>query len=215
MVTIAHITERIIEQRPFLQECLRRGIVNRYALAEHLQPEVEAELKQKVKAPAIMMALRRFSEKVEEKEHSFGTYKQLDLTVKSDIVEITLMNGFKADLLSRLYQLVDPQKGDLLTVTQGLHETTILTTAKKKDALLKVIKKEHILKVLDDLSLISIRFPEEYLETPGYIYTITRALAWHDVNIVEVVSTLNELGIIIQDKDTPLAYRVLKELCRG
>ena len=45
MVTVAHLVEKIIAQKPFLQEALSKGIVNNAALAEELLPEIEKELK--------------------------------------------------------------------------------------------------------------------------------------------------------------------------
>ena len=41
MVTIAKIVEKQIEEKPFLQEALSRGIINNAALAEQLIPIVE------------------------------------------------------------------------------------------------------------------------------------------------------------------------------
>ncbi len=49
MVTIARIVEKHIEERPFVQEALSRGIINNAALAEELIPIVEKELKKKMK----------------------------------------------------------------------------------------------------------------------------------------------------------------------
>ncbi len=57
MVTVSHLVEKIVKRKPFLEEALARGILNYVALAETLQPEIEKELKTKVKTSAIMMAL--------------------------------------------------------------------------------------------------------------------------------------------------------------
>ena len=64
MVTIAHLIEKVIEEKPFLQEALSRGIINNAALAEELKPLIEKEMKKKVKFSAVNMAIRRLSEKL-------------------------------------------------------------------------------------------------------------------------------------------------------
>ena len=64
MVTVAHLVEKIIERRPFLEEAVARGIVNYAALAEELKPEIDKEMKKDTKPSAIMMAIRRLSEKL-------------------------------------------------------------------------------------------------------------------------------------------------------
>ena len=66
MVTIAKIVENIINEKPFLQEALSHGIINNAALAYNLIPEIEKELKKKVKFSAVNMAIRRLSEKLEK-----------------------------------------------------------------------------------------------------------------------------------------------------
>ena len=90
MVTIAHLTEKIIEKKPFLEESLSRGLINYGALAEEIQPEIEAEMKKKVKHSAVMMALRRYSQKAREKLFRKVKFEDQDITLKSDLVEITI-----------------------------------------------------------------------------------------------------------------------------
>ena len=46
MVSITHHVERMIRQKPFLQEALSRGIVNNAALAEELIPGIEKSIAQ-------------------------------------------------------------------------------------------------------------------------------------------------------------------------
>ena len=77
MVTITHLVENIVEKKPFLEEALARGLINYAALAESIQSEIEKELKQKVKTSAIMMSLRRLSEKLGK-----GFIKQAEIKLK-------------------------------------------------------------------------------------------------------------------------------------
>ena len=45
MVTIAKVVEKYIDEHPFIQESLSRGIINHAALANELIPIVNKELK--------------------------------------------------------------------------------------------------------------------------------------------------------------------------
>ena len=114
MVTIAHLVEKIIEQKPFLQEALSRGIVNNAALAEELKPQIEKELKKEVKFSAVNMAIRRLSEKLERtfiKKAKFE--KDSDITIKSDLIEITIYKTEDAQTnIKKLYDLIDFKRGD-------------------------------------------------------------------------------------------------------
>ena len=44
MVTISHLAEKLISEKPFLQDALYRGIINYRALADDLVPKIEKEL---------------------------------------------------------------------------------------------------------------------------------------------------------------------------
>ena len=67
MVTVSHIVNHLIMEKPFLEDALARGIINYAGLAEELQPIIETEMDKKVKITAIVMALRRHSEKIKKK----------------------------------------------------------------------------------------------------------------------------------------------------
>ncbi len=207
MVTIAHVTEKIMERKPFLQECLARGLINVFALAEHISPEVEIELKKKVKVTAIMMALRRLSEKLSINISTFKKNKNdFDLTIQSDIIETTYDNNQSVN--TNDYKI---KKNDFFAMTQGLHETTILSNARNEKMLIEKIEKSP-LTIIRNLSAMIIRLPKENQNMPGLYYLFVREFAWHKITIIELVSTLNELIIILKDEDIPQSYRLIKDL---
>lgn len=214
MVTIAHLVEKIIEQKPFLQEAISRGIVNNAALAEELKPQIEKELKKEVKFSAVNMAIRRLSEKLEKtfiKKAKFD--KDSDITIKSDLIEITtyktedIQNNIK-----KLYDLVDFKRGDFLTITQGIHEVMILTNKKYEKEVLELFPKKSIKKIIKNLSSVTLNIPLEAITTVGLFYVVTRALNWENINIVDIVSTLTEMTFIINENDTSRAFDTLKKL---
>lgn len=59
--------KKTVNSRPSLQEALIEGIVNYVNLANKLQPEIQAELGEKTKKSAVMMALRRYGEELQKK----------------------------------------------------------------------------------------------------------------------------------------------------
>ncbi len=214
MVTIAHLIEKIIEQKPFLQEALSRGIVNNAALAEELKPQIEKELKKEVKFSAVNMAIRRLSEKLEKtfiKKAKFE--KDSDITIKSDLIEITIYKTEDAQTnIKKLYDLVDFKRGDFLTITSGIHEVMIITNKKYEKDILELFPKKSIKKIIKNLSSITINIPPEAITTIGLFYIVTRALNWENINIVDIVSTLTEMTVIINEDDTGHAFVTLKKL---
>jgi aspartokinase len=218
MVTVAHVVSNIIQKRPFLEEALVNDIINYAYLADMLKPEIEKELRHEVNRYAIIMAIRRFAETLKE---SFVGNPQLnlddaDITITSGIFEVTVVKDSDTmKTASRLYGLVDFNKGDFLTITQGLYEITILSNTKYKNKMLDLFDKKEIKKVSTGLSSLTVRIPQKTAETVGLLYSLTKALSWENVNIYEVVSTLTEEIFIISEDDTSVAFDAIKRLIKN
>jgi aspartokinase len=216
MVTVSHLVEKIIEQKPFIQEALSSGIINNAALAEQMLPEIEKELKKKVKFSAVNMAIRRLSEKLEQSFIVKAKFdKNSDITVKSDLIEITVYKLEDVQkYVGELYTLVDLKGGDLLTITQGLHEVMMITNQKYENKILELFPKRIIKKSIKNLSSLTINIPEESFENVGLFYIVTRALNWENISIVDIVSTFTEMTFIIKEEDTARSFNVLKGLIK-
>jgi len=214
MPAIAHIVEKIIEEKPFLQEALSKGVINNAALAEQLTPIIEKELKKKVKFSAVNMAIRRLAEKLQK---TFVTKvkfdEDTDITIKSDLVEITLYkNSNVLSKLNKVYSLVDIRKGNFLTITQGMYEVMIITNKKYLRRMEKLFSESDKKKVIRRLSSLMVSIPEKSVETLGLFYLVTRALNWENINIVDIVSTYTEMTFIVDEDDTSRSFNVLKSL---
>jgi len=219
MVTIAHVTAKYIEERPFLQEALVRGIINYGALADTVLPQIQRELKKEVKHAAVMMALRRLAEKLEQKFSGEKTIKGslINLAVQSNLFEMTVLKTPETlACIKGLYGIADFNKGDMLTVTQGSHEITLIANKQLAGRIEKIFEKQgsRIKKKIRNVASLTVKIPPEAIDIPGFYYTILRALAWNNVNLVEVVSTFTELILIMYEEDVMRGYTVLQELVR-
>jgi aspartokinase len=215
MTTISNIVQKIVREKPFLEEALAKGLINYASLAENIQNEIEKELSKKVKLSAVVMALRRLAEKLETeliKKTSFQ-FKETDVTIKSDLVEFTVQKSATViNSIRKVYDSVDFSKGDFLTMTQGVYEITLIFNKKYKNKFAKIFEEEKIIKTIAELASVTIKIPIDVVETVGFFYIITKALNWENINIIEIVSTLTELTFIVKEDDAPRAFKVLKEL---
>lgn len=211
MVTIARICEKMIEQKPFLQEALSNEIINYGALAETMIPDVEREFGKKIKHAAVMMALRRLQEKLQKMPISQPKFTaDCDLSVRSDLFEITIVRYPQTyKLINKFYDLAGA--ADYLTVTSGTNEITIVAAKKYRNAILKLVQKEDILVEINDLAALTVKLPKNAPDMPGIFYLISRALTWENITIVEVVSTYTENTIILKNKDISRAYEILQK----
>ena len=64
------------------------------------------------------------------------------------------------------------------------------------------------------LASVSITLPPIYDEVIGTTYYVLKQLAWSGINIVEILTTENELAIIVHEKDVNQAFKILMALKR-
>jgi hypothetical protein len=216
MVTVAHIVEKVVKDQPQLEDAIEKDIISYAKLAEYVKPEVERELGKKVNNGAVVMALTRLSEKLQGgggKPFAPEKFGEVEMSIRSDVMEITLVKAPKSfECIRKLYSIVDFEGGDALNVISGNHEITIIASRKYSKRFETELKSEKTIRKISGLSSLSIKFPPALVETPGFFSLITRQLSWHGINIIEMVSTLTELTIIIEDKNITRAYGSLQEL---
>ena len=213
MVTVSHIARKIVERKPFLEEALSRGLINYGALADQMKGEIEKELGKEVERAAILMALRRLKEELEESFVRQATvkFRESDITIKSDLIEVTYLKSYSIiNNIRKLYDSVDFSKGDFLTITHGLYEITIISSKKYGGKIESVFSSEKLVKKISSLSSLTVRIPEEAINTIGLFYVLTKAINWENIPIVEIVSTLTELTFILKEDDISRAFGVIK-----
>lgn len=216
MVTVSHIVAKLIRNEPVIEDALAKDLFNYSKLASYFRPSVEKEIGKPVKPSAIVMAVARHSEKIRQEYSSRvskKTFAQAELAVRSGVAEITIQKSTTCfSRLAGLYRIVDLSSGDILNINIGGSEVSVIFSERYAEEFKRELSDEKTKMSLSDLSEITIRFPKDYLYEPGFIYTITRHLAWYNINIIEMVSTLSELIIVIKSDDATQAYSALQEL---
>jgi hypothetical protein len=213
MVTISHVVQKIINERPFLHEALSRGIVSYASLARQMQKEIEQELGKKIKLFAVIMALRRHADKIMTENEKIKFDFHSEVTMKTNLCDICVMKSPKLMAeLKNLYSMVDFGRGDTFNVSQCNYEISMVTNEKYKQKLLGLLMGEKIIDVKDNLVSLSLRFPEEFFETPGVIFQIIRNIAWEKINIFEAISTHTEFTLVVDKNDSVRVYRILQSM---
>ena len=211
MITINELLEQIILRTPFLEEGLSQGIINLSALSRKIRPQIEKKLLKPVSESAILMALKRLLPDIMSKSENMDiNLKAGDITVRSGLTEFTYSKS--GTLIENKMRLLDEIKssGDFfVTITQGVHETTMIVNSSLKKRLEEIFRGETLIKKIDDLAAITIRLTGEMVYLPGVHYNILKQLAWHNINVIEVVSTYTEFNIILQKKEVDTSFSIL------
>ena len=99
-----------------------------------------------------------------------------------------------------------------VTFSQGVYESTIVSSSSLDDEVKKIFANEKMLSTKNQLSSITIKLPAENTEISGLYYYIFKKLAWEGINIVEVISTTNEFTLVVSDADVDRAFSILMNL---
>jgi hypothetical protein len=195
MLRITDAVEQILLEDSFVVEAMQRGILNVSAYAKEIHKAVEMKTMKPVKHGTIVVALSRISATTNQQD--FNPHVVIDnFNVTSSITEITFeRTKASIDKLSGLNNVL-VNSGEFFTVTEGLHEITLLCTEKVKNHVTDHFAIEPKV-VINDLVAISVRFSVEYMHTPNTIYSLIGALAVRNINVIEIVSTYTELTFII------------------
>ncbi len=197
----------VIERDPFIATALERGIVSYTKLARALNNEVETLCGRGVSTAAIVMALMRHGgKKVEKKKHG-ARIRARHITTRTGLAMVSVERR-EIEHVHSLYGKFNMAAGDFLQVSMGNTEISVIYNREKENLVAKTLTK--ILHRETNLSLLSIGFPDEYLETPGAIEYMIRPIALANVNIIEMVSTYRELNIFFRDKELLKAYATLR-----
>lgn len=213
MVTISHLITKIVSSRPILHDAIEQGIISYGNLAEQLITEIEEELNKKVKHSAVVMALRRYAEKIQKTQARPKFDYNSEIIMKTNLCDISIRKSPALfSKLKKIYSIVNYEKGDVLNVIHGNYEVSIVSNMRHLEKIKKELKGEKILNVEKDLVSLSLSFSGDFLHTPGVISTAARKLNWENVNIYELVSTLTELTFIVNKKDSAKGYATLQRL---
>ncbi|MBN2602631.1 MAG: hypothetical protein JXA91_00680 [Candidatus Thermoplasmatota archaeon] len=211
MVTVSHVVKKLINERDFLQEAIHQGIVSNSLLASKLKKDIEMQIGESVSDHSIIMALRRYKEKLDKTSNktSFEYFTEIDMKTNITYIVVRSVPSIKNKLL-KIYDLVNFKEGDILNIIQGNYLNGIITNQRYKDKILNLFEPENILYVLENLVSFSLLNRETYLYNPGFFYNIFRILAWDNINLLTVLDTPRDFIILVDQKDAVKCFNSLE-----
>ena len=214
MVSVAHIVRKLIQDKPFIQECMNMDLINHGALAEYLKPEVESEIDKEVKHLTISMALRRL-EATDTALSKLVIDQRTDLTTRSHLVEYVVMKSDKIlNSLNRFHGEIRIEEGDLLSIIQGTTNLAVITNERHMDKLDAILTEDIRVSKRTGLAAIFMSVPDRTCEIPGFYYLITRGLAFNNIPILNLSNIDTQFLFLFFNKDVSKAYQVLYDLIK-
>mgnify|MGYP003599855371 FL=1 len=99
--------------------------------------------------------------------------------------------------------MAEKKKSDacFFTMIEGTEEIDLIYDMKLAPEIRTLIPESLHTLTLQDLAIISLHLSDSEIETPGIFYQLTKRLAFHGINIIQILSTYHELGIIVKQED--------------
>jgi len=215
MITIKSHIEKRLKTQPFMLENIKNGMINISALARKIEPELSIKIGRKINTNAIIMAIKRIE--IKEINKSRKIKKEIkkigDLTIKSGLIDYCFKNTIEFEKISSKLNLgVLAKSQGFHTLSKGINETTIIISKNLQLFFEKKLKGIKYESKKENLSSITIQLPVQNTETYGLYYSLLGQIAWRGINIVEVISTTNELSIVIKEDQTSQALEALMEM---
>lgn len=217
-MTVAESVRNYVETHPFIEEGLSDGIINYAGLARRILPVIKDQCGHEVKEGAIIMALKRLSPSYYY-QVSAGIKKFLNrlgqFLVRYDIYDYTLKNSptlIRAQ--EDVFRYVAQHPDYFYSYSQGINESTIVASRQMHQYLQDLFVEETILAHKKELAALTIMLPKDNTEISGIYYFIFKELAWQNINVVEVISTTNEITLVVAERDVEQSFRLIRRLKR-
>lgn len=215
MKSIATVVEHIVQESPFLKELVSLDVVNLSGLARQIKSAVEEATHKEVSEGSILVALKRLTKKIQTDNQLSSTFFTMhpEITVRSNLFEVTVKNSPTfIDKQKKLLLFANRQQSHFLTFTFGPFETTTVGSNQILDMTMSLYAGEQVVSTIENVAIISIKFPTSIVDSPFLYYSILRTLAWSGISIVEMISTYSELVLVLNQQDIELAFSLIRKL---
>lgn len=212
MITIGELVTQYLKDHPYIEQAIEADLINYSSLARQIRPAFEKQLMKRVEASAIGMSLRRAAKHIQKKKSTYPIIRPEELIVRSGIVEYTFEKSESiASAVATFLHRTAKDKKYFSVVTEGVFEVAVIMSKQYESIASDIFKDETITSKQDNVSAITLRLPTNNVVVPGVYHRFLQKLAWENINVIDIVSTLTEFTILLSEDEVDRAFTLLKE----
>ena len=194
MPTTADLVRIYVKQRPHVRASLEEGIINYSALARQINKKIDAS------PEAIKIALMRMTRE----------FKKSKKVMEQKILNV--LRGSELEIKNKVAIVISKEELDIPIIARAKGPSGYTHIINESE--LKNIKKKNLIKVQDNLSLITIISSEDIEKTPGVVSYLLETIANENINLLEVISCYRDTLLVTTEIDTPKLFKILSEKLR-
>jgi aspartokinase len=207
--TTTELTIEYIKERPDIKNCLKKGLINYSSLARLIAKDLKIE--KKTSKEAILIAARRFQEKLKKEISYEKKIKDLmansEMEIKNKVAVFILEKNINLDYIDDIHKEIRKSSGTFY-IFEGSDNYTVVMQS-KFSSLIKNKLKSNIIKQEEDLAIINFISPKNIEHIPGVLSFLTSLFAENNVNIVEFFSCWTDTLFVIKIDDLNKAIEFL------
>ncbi len=212
MTNISREVQRILDHDTAIRRDLSRGLINKRALAMHIQKQLQ--LRESV--DAIISAIRRQEAEIKEEEHfskARSLIKHAKISTRTEVAIIALVKDVEVhQALPKLFSLIHYDRGEVIRIIQAEESIKIIVDEKNVAKVVEMFQKSKILKIEHKLAELNMRLTEVSAKIPGVLAILDTELANNSINIVETCSCVPEVLWFFDQKDLLKAHKAFLDL---
>ncbi len=210
MATVTELTESYLSEHPSIKDCLKSNVINYSRLSRKISRELGLE--KKATMEAILIACRRYAEKIRKEDISESRIRKIlkesELEIKNKIIVAIVDKHFFTDRLLKLESSIR-SRSDLFYAIEGTASFTIITLEKYAEQIESAFR-ANLRKLSRNLALISIKSPEDLEGTPGVVDYLYSIFGENGINIVETMSCWTDTLFVISEDDVQKVIKFLR-----
>lgn len=207
--TATETTNEYIKEHADIKSCLKKGLINYSSLARLISKELNIE--KKTSKEAILIAARRFQERLKQEINYEKKIKNLlansEIEVKNKVTILILKKNLDLDQIHDIEKFIKKDSG-IFYLLEGSAHYSIITQDKYANQFQKFGK--NIIVRHENQALINYKSPKDIEYVPGVVAYLTSLFTEHNVNITEIMSFWTDTLFIINNDDANKAMGFLK-----
>lgn len=206
----SELTNEYIKEHPDIKSCLKKDLINYSSLARLIAKELKIE--KKTSKEAILIAARRFQDKLKAEISYEKEIKNLladsDLDIKNKIVVYIIEKNINFEYFDNIEKLIKKDFG-VFYLLEGSGHYTIITQEKYAKALdAKFVNR--IIAKHENAAMITLKSPKEIEYIRGVTSYLTSLFTENGINIIEIFSFWTDTLFIINKEDVNKVINFLK-----
>lgn len=201
------LLQNFFSKNPDIREARNKGLINRRALAKYI---IEHEKLDINRLEALLTALRRFEVNPPDKS-TLDFINEINISTRDKIAIVYLEKSETVSKnISKVIHIINFNKNETLKIVQGSLSIKLFVDEFNVNKVKDIFPSEDIIKIYNNISELTIIFPEKAVKTKGIVAYLTSELAINNINIIELLTGKPELIIYLNEPDLLKAYETIK-----